>query len=246
MLTYNQIRGVENEKFRKSWTLGALEEARIKSRRILLDVGAGEGPFKADIQSLGYLYFSHDFGQFDPSPDAPGLQDTEWNYSKTDFTCDVLDIPEETSFDVVLCTEVLEHVPDPVATIRKLARLLSPGGRMIVTVPFLSLMHQAPFWFSSGLSPFWFDYWRQQLNLRHVEITVFGDYADLFAQEAHRAFWPKYRKTILSRFVSSLARKFLSSPIPYRNGLPENILTSGAFGVCFVADRPAETERPPA
>jgi ubiquinone/menaquinone biosynthesis C-methylase UbiE len=39
------------------------------------------------------------------------------------------------AFDVVLCTEVLEHVPDPAAVIAELTRVAGPDGRVIVSIP---------------------------------------------------------------------------------------------------------------
>jgi ubiquinone/menaquinone biosynthesis C-methylase UbiE len=39
------------------------------------------------------------------------------------------------SFDIVLCTEVLEHVPDPAAVVAELVRVTKPGGRVIVSIP---------------------------------------------------------------------------------------------------------------
>lgn len=39
------------------------------------------------------------------------------------------------SFDRVICSEVLEHIPDDVAVMRELARVLRPGGTMAITVP---------------------------------------------------------------------------------------------------------------
>jgi SAM-dependent methyltransferase len=44
-------------------------------------------------------------------------------------------------FDAVLCIEVLEHVADPFAAARELQRVVRPGGRILVTVPFLAQYH---------------------------------------------------------------------------------------------------------
>jgi ubiquinone/menaquinone biosynthesis C-methylase UbiE len=54
----------------------------------------------------------------------------------------------DSSFDFVLCSEVLEHVPDPRRAIGEIARVLRPGGRLVLTVPFLYPIHEEPwdFW----------------------------------------------------------------------------------------------------
>jgi len=48
------------------------------------------------------------------------------------------------SFDVVLCTEVLEHVPDPQRAIDEMYRVLVPGGQLLLTTRFLFPIHDAP------------------------------------------------------------------------------------------------------
>lgn len=48
-------------------------------------------------------------------------------------------------FDVVLATEVLEHVEHPLATCREMFRVLRPGGVALVTVPFVYPLHEAPY-----------------------------------------------------------------------------------------------------
>jgi SAM-dependent methyltransferase len=54
-----------------------------------------------------------------------------------------------TGADLVLCTEVLEHVLDPSSFLREAYRCLRPGGRLLLTVPFAARWHFVPH-----------DYWR--------------------------------------------------------------------------------------
>ena len=55
----------------------------------------------------------------------------------------------DNSFDTVVCTEVLEHTQDPFRAIRELSRLLTRDGHLLLSVPFLYPVHEAPH-----------DYWR--------------------------------------------------------------------------------------
>ena len=52
-----------------------------------------------------------------------------------DLTSGHWHLPGDKSFDTVVCTNVLEHLPDDVQTIRRFAELLDPGGRLIALVP---------------------------------------------------------------------------------------------------------------
>ena len=56
--------------------------------------------------------------------------------------------PIERTYDVVFCEQVLEHVPDPWAAARTLRALCAPGGRLVVSTPFLIRIHPSPddFW----------------------------------------------------------------------------------------------------
>ena len=61
-------------------------------------------------------------------------------------------------FDTVLLADVLEHVATPQTLVAELARVLAPGGALIVSVPFLYWVHEAPH-----------DYFRYtEYGLRHL------------------------------------------------------------------------------
>ncbi len=48
------------------------------------------------------------------------------------------------AFQVVLCTEVLEHLPEPQAAVDEMFRVLEPGGELLLTTRFLFPIHDAP------------------------------------------------------------------------------------------------------
>lgn len=66
-------------------------------------------------------------------------------------------------FDVALCTEVLEHIPDPAAFLARIHRCLRPGGRLVLTVPFAARWHFVPH-----------DYWRYTPSSLHLLLTGAG------------------------------------------------------------------------
>jgi hypothetical protein len=227
-MAYLQTHDHSNDAYRDEWIKSRIREyGKLLLNRAALDVGAGLSPYKQTFEALGFNYFSQDFDSYRPSENKnPGLQNLEWELPKHDFVCDVLDIPETSKYDLIICTEVFEHVPDPVALIKKLSALTQSGGYIFVTVPFLSLMHQSPYWFSSGLSPFWFEYWAEKLNLEICELEVSGDYIDMMEQEVARLL--NFKKPI--RGITRLSKlvKFL------RLRLPSAVLESGGFGTMCV------------
>lgn len=100
----------------------------------LLDLGAGNQPFRPWYEPLVKTTIAVD------ATTAPGL----------DALAFAAPIPFlDDSFDTVLCTSVLEHVANAEDAVAEMARVLRPGGHLLITVPFLYPTHEAPY-----------DFWR--------------------------------------------------------------------------------------
>lgn len=74
-------------------------------------------------------------GGFNPSD--------EYGADKCDFHCDIQDMPQIAtgSAGSVICLEVLEHVEEPARAAAELARILRPGGVLVLAVPFMGAYH---------------------------------------------------------------------------------------------------------
>lgn len=176
--------GTTNTDNRNAWVIAALESLPGGTR--LLDAGAGMQPYRRYCDRLEYV--AQDFAAYDGQGDGVGLhKGEEWNYEGLDIVSDITAIPEpEASFGAILCTEVLEHIPDPLAALREFARLLNDGGSLIVTVPFCSFTHYAPYHYCTGFSRYFFETHLPALGLTIEELSFNGGYFDFFAQELRR------------------------------------------------------------
>ncbi len=106
----------------------------------VLDVGAGAHPYRpllpagsryrAIDTAAAHAAFGYDL------PDTEYFEGNRWPV-------------EDAVVDVVLATETLEHVPDPATFLAEAGRVLRPGGRIVLTVPFAARWHYIPH-----------DYWR--------------------------------------------------------------------------------------
>jgi SAM-dependent methyltransferase len=175
-----------NEINRQAWLKETLT-ALPKGAR-LLDAGAGELKNRQYCGDLDYV--SQDFCQYQGAGGgAPneGLQMSSWDNSRIDLVSDITSIPApDASFDAILCSEVLEHVPEPTHALDEFARLLKPGGVLILTAPFGSNVHMAPYHYCSGFSRYWYEHHLTQRGFRIESLIANGDWYALLRQEITR------------------------------------------------------------
>ena len=206
--------GTANEATRINWLAKTLAELPEGSR--ILDAGAGECPHKHLCDHL--IYVSQDFGRYDGHGDENGLQIESWEQEELDIVGDITEISEpDASFDAVMCIEVLEHLPDPLAALRELGRLLKPDGLLIVTAPFCSLTHFSPFHFTSGFNRHFYDHHLPEQGFEVVEFEPNGNYFEYLAQELRRlpsigdryaSSTPSFAERTALRFILRMLERF--------------------------------------
>lgn len=114
----------------------------------VLDLGSGGAPYSDLFAHHGYV--------------------TADLVARADVRCDATYLPfAAATFDLVVCTEVLEHVPDPDTTVREIGRVLSEGGQAVVTTPLTWGVHESRDfhrWTEAGL--------RQLLERNGLSVSV--------------------------------------------------------------------------
>jgi ubiquinone/menaquinone biosynthesis C-methylase UbiE len=174
--------GTTNESVRVSWVENTLK--KIPGGLTILDAGAGECQFKKFCGHLTYI--SQDFAQYDGSGTI-GMQTGTWDNTKLDIVSDITTIPlSDQSVDAIMCTEVFEHIPNPVLAIKEFSRLLKPGGYLLITAPFASLTHFAPYHFASGFSRFFYEKHLPENGFAIEDLNLNGNFFEYIAQENRR------------------------------------------------------------
>lgn len=231
----NKKIGTTNEQTRHDWVEAQLRQ--VPNRARLLDAGAGMQPYRRFCDHLEYV--AQDFAEYDGEGDGRGGQIKHWQNQGLDLVSDITAIPvPDASFDAVLCTEVIEHVPDPVAALHELVRVLKPGGRIIITAPFVSNTHFSPYHFCTGFNRYFYEKHLGELGLTISTIDSNGSYFASIAQEVRRI--PQMAKKYtgqkpgwITRLASRLLLRGLTQLEAQDSGSDEYL----AFGLHVIAQK---------
>ncbi len=124
----------------------------------VLDVGCGQKPYYPYFAGYADSYVGVDVVE---NPAAELLGGVE-------------DLPvDDASFDVVLCTQVLEHCDDPARAVAELRRVTAPGGRVLASTHGVQVYHPSPH-----------DYWRWTHEGLHRLFAENGDWQTLDVRPA--------------------------------------------------------------
>jgi SAM-dependent methyltransferase len=140
--------------------LAAVKTAAPFLRGRLLDVGCGNKPYASLLQCSEHV--------------GVDVENSPHRRDQIDKIYDGKTLPfNDAEFDSLLCTEVLEHCPNPQFVIREAARVLKPGGYALVTVPMVIHHHEEP-WDFQRLTRYGMEYLASQAALKVVWIRPRG------------------------------------------------------------------------
>lgn len=220
----------------------------IEKEAKVIDVSAGNKPYEKLFQQVGCQYFSHEFEGNQDILDTFRDEKTK-DPQRHDYTGDIthLNIPSA-EFDYVFCTEVFEHVPNPIQAMSELVRICKPGGSIVVTAPFTSGSHQQPYHFYAGFSPEWYEYVAAENNLTVRRIASQGDFFKLMQQFSNQSLYYTLdnsdQDTVhkLSKFMQNYYLH-LSEKYGDASETPEHIANMFTVGFCVIFDKPAVVEQ---
>lgn len=142
----------------------------------VLDVGAGDAPYRELFENFEYV--TNDRAGIEHVPDRP-----------FDIVAPAHDLPvPDRTFDAVVCTQVLEHLPEPWVAVEEFHRVLVPGGHVILTAPLTWYLHELPH-----------DYYRftayglahllHRAGFRDVDVQPMNDSASTIAELLRHLRW---------------------------------------------------------
>lgn len=131
--TGKQVYSGSNQGYAANFRRWMAEELRdLPAGAPILEVGCGDGAFTTELARYSPFVTALDLS-------ASQIEENRRRFPGISFAqhdvAEPLPFPDA-AFDVAWCSEVLEHLFDPAFALREMHRVLRPGGRLLVTVPY--------------------------------------------------------------------------------------------------------------
>jgi ubiquinone/menaquinone biosynthesis C-methylase UbiE len=203
--------------------------------KTVLDAGSGklaEQFLRAEILATGATLHTCDLNF------GPGV----------DFEADVSDLPfEDGVYDIVLNTQVLEHVKDPGQVCKELARVLKPGGLLFLTTPQSSPLHNLP-WNFFNFTHLGLKLLMDSAGLEVMRVRAQGGHFALLAFELHwtvfeirRSALPKMVKYPIQLLAQMLFGLLLKVPLVYLDRFDKDPLNT--LGWCVTGKKAVDPQK---
>jgi len=141
----------------------------------LIDAGAGECVYAPYFPRQRYVGVDL------------GVGDANWGYGDLDVVADLARLPfQPASFDACIHLNTLEHVPEPSEVLGEIARVLAPGARLLLVVPFNWEVHQAPHDYSR-LTRYGLRHQLDRAGFVEVEIRPVGGFFRFLSRQCFNA-----------------------------------------------------------
>jgi SAM-dependent methyltransferase len=160
-----------------------LREYAKHCKGVLLDVGCGEKPYET-------LFFGrvHEY---------VGLDLSRSDINKADIFADGLHLPfASASFDAVLCTEVIEHVPEPGVLLHEVNRVLKEKGILLLSAPLVWGLHAEPHDFFR-FTKYGLKHLMKKTNFQVLKIQPTCGFWATYGQRLSDFLFQKYGKSLI-------------------------------------------------
>jgi SAM-dependent methyltransferase len=143
-------------------------------------------------------------------------------------------------FDAVVCSELLEHVPDPISVLREILRVLRQAGTVLLCVPFMNRIHGDPNDYGRYTDYYWLENLKK-IGFDTVQVEQQGGFWSVFVEMARyllylrtRAWGPKreWMLRIIGSGVALCKRTAIewdNRPVSNKNVSPTGFTTG--FGI---------------